>query len=191
MEDLKRAMEEKKQELQAYFDKLVQDGCTAMVLEHDLLPGKSRAVDVYREFSGSREITRFIVDALIVLRVVPVVDGSGNISRWRFRLYFRPIGWDDGFHNHHRMEIVDYRQRFEHDPPDVIRESYVYMINNGDRAMFVQSYPRAEPDEQEIIRDAKDWQAYKAERADYFERLEQAALQWELDLMREEDEYAI
>ena len=111
-----------------------------------------------------------LADALIVLRVVPVIDGAGDISHWRFRLYFRPIGWNDGFHSHHRMEVVDYRQRFYHDPPDVVRDSYAYMLSGGGNAIYIQSFPNPEPDEREIVRDAGEWQVYKAERAEYLPR---------------------
>lgn len=69
------------------------------------------------------------------------------------------------------MEVVDYRQRFYHDAPDVVRGSYIYMIGGGGYAMYVQSFPNPEPEEGEIIREARDWQAYKAERAEHFERL--------------------
>ena len=185
---MKRAIEEKKRELQVYFDGLVNAGCTCTVIRHELAPAKARTIQNYSEYFTPQEmITSFIADALIVLRMVPVVDGAGNVVRWRFRLYFRPIGWNDGFHSHHRIEVIDYRQRFEHDPPDVVRDSYVYMLGGGGNAIYVQSFPNPEPDEREIIRDARDWRAYKAERAEYFERLEKQALDWELSLMEEED----
>jgi hypothetical protein len=181
VDEVKRVIADKKRELQAHFDKLVSDGCTCTVLRHEILPHKPRTLD------KQEVMTTFIVDALIVLRVVPVIDGAGNISRWRFRLYFRPIGWDDGFHSHHRMEIVDYRQRFHTDPLEMVRDSYIYMIGAGDYAMWVQSFPNPEPDEREIIRDARDWRAYKAERVEYFNRMEKQALEWELGLMEDED----
>ena len=188
MDEMKRAIEEKKRELQAYFDGLVEAGCTCTVIRHEETPGKTRTVENYPEFFAPQQMmTSFIADALIVLRVVPVIDGAGDISRWRFRLYFRPIGWNDGFHSHHRMEVVDYRQRFYHDPPGAFRDSYIYMLGGGGNAIYIQSFPNPEPDEREIIRDARDWRAFKAERAEEFARLEKQALDWELDIMEEED----
>ena len=60
------------------------------------------------------------------------------------------------------------------------------MLGGGAYAIYVRSFPNPEPDERDIIRDARDWGAYKAERAEYFERLEKQALEWELSLMEEE-----
>lgn len=190
MDEMKRVIEEKKRELQDYFDNMVRDGCTCTILQHELLLGKARTADNYPEFFTKHElVTTFVADALIVLRVVPIIDSAGNIVKWRFRLYFRPTGWDGGFQNHHRMEVVDWRMRDQFQSPETVRPDYVYVVGAGDYAMWVQSFggEKVDPDDLEIVRDSKDWQAYKSERAEYFERLEKLALDWELRLMEEED----
>jgi len=193
MDEMKRFIEEKQRELQGYFDRMIEAGCTCTVLQHELLPGKARTVDNYPESrAGAEMVATFVADALIVLRAVPVIDGAGNIAKWRFRLYFRPTGWDDSFHNHHRFEVVDYRMRSQFDSATVTRPDFIYVVGAGDYSMFVQSFggDNIDPDDMPIVQDSRDWRAYKRERAEHFERLETLALDWELRLMEDEDDEA-
>lgn len=172
--------EEKRLEIQALLDSLTTPGAAAMM---GSLPfeKKDMPLDKWKTFQAANMNLSEPVGDIYCLRTMPVLDRQGNL-RWRIRLLWALPWWDacNGVKAHRRIEL----DRWQTEGP------YLYGVSNNGGVFFLQQFrfENSEDDELPLIRDCVAWRQYRKEKAEELAELDASVMQYELDLMREEDD---
>lgn len=192
MEAIQILAEEKRKELQARFDKMLNIGCNLCVIDHELIDGITITCSNYQLNPTKFRGVSFTPDLLHVMRTVPVLDANCNIVNWRFRLYYRPCGWHDNSHSHHVLEVYDFTYKAWCWPQDSTDDgTYIYMIGEHGRSISLQAFDPESCEEDELVyrETFRNYLAYKnsPEKKAYFEELEKEALRQEYACMKMDD----
>ena len=102
-----------------------------------------------------------VIDGYTVTRVGPPFDAKGDVTRVDFWLFFRTLGYDEGFQHAHTVKVVRWSQRD------------TYLLDLGDdrgRRFHIELiFPDQEP---ELAADLNQWRGYRTENRDRFERID-------------------
>ena len=102
-----------------------------------------------------------VIDGYAVTRVAPHFDAKGNVTRVDFWLYFKALGYDEGFQHAHTIKVVRWSQE----------DTYLLdLVDDGERRFPIELiFPDHEPD---LAANWKRWHAYKTENRERFERID-------------------
>ena len=102
-----------------------------------------------------------VIDGYAVTRVAPHFDAKGNVTRVDFWLYFKALGYHEGFQHAHTVKVVRWSQE----------DTYLLdLVDDRDRRFHIELiFPDQEAD---LAADWNRWQEYKAENRERFERID-------------------
>lgn len=112
-----------------------------------------------------------LIDSYTVTRLAPVFDAKGEMKELAFWLLFKEAGYHHGFQYSHTIKVL------RHEQDDT------YLIDLTDdraRRHHVELlFPTLDP---ELIRQWKEWQAYKAEHREDFKKIDEQILEEHLQI---------
>jgi hypothetical protein len=135
--------------LQAMFDRMNAEGVRITVFNED----------------GSR-LFGDLVDSLRVTRIAPFFDSQGAVTRTDFWLFWKCVGYDEGFQYAHTTKVVKCRVV---DPGIEIELT----DDQGRRHLLELIEPHQEA---ELARDWKHWQQYREENRERFAEIDRELL---------------
>ena len=102
-----------------------------------------------------------IMEGYLVTRVAPHFDAGGNVTRVDFWLFHKALGYHEGFQHAHTIKVVRWSQE----------DTYLLdLVDDRDRRFHIELiFPELEPD---LEADWNQWQAYKTENREMFERID-------------------
>ena len=102
-----------------------------------------------------------VMDSYMVTRVAPHFDAKGDVTRVDFWLFFKALGYDEGFHHAHTIKVVRWSQR----------DTYLMdLVDDRSRRFHIELiFPEQEP---ELAADWNQWREYKAANRERFERID-------------------
>ncbi len=102
-----------------------------------------------------------VIDSYTVTRVAPHFDAKGDVTRVDYWLFFKALGYDEGFQHAHTIKVVHWSQA----------DTYLLdLVDNRDRRFHLELiFPEQEPD---LAADWNRWQEYKTENRERFERID-------------------
>ncbi len=141
-------IDQEKMLLQALFDPFNRDGSWMTLAE-----GRQEPVPLG------------VIDSYTVLRVAPHFDARGNVTKVDFWLFFKALGYDEGFHHAHTVKVVRWSQR----------DTYLLNLvdDRGRRFHIELIFPEQEP---ELAADWNQWRGYRTENRERFERIDASLL---------------
>ena len=113
-----------------------------------------------------------VIDSYTVTRVGPHFDAKGDVTRVDFWLLFKALGYDEGFQHAHTIKVIRWSQE----------DTYLLdLVDDRARRFHIELiFPELEPD---LAADWNQWQAYRAENQERFERID-------AELLAEHTEFA-
>jgi hypothetical protein len=107
-----------------------------------------------------------LIDSFAVTRLAPHFDAQGNFTGADFWLLWKYVGYDNGWQYAHTIKVIDAKAR------DMLEDCWliVDLADDLDRRYHVELI---EPViEKDYAADWKRWQAYKAQNAEMFARID-------------------
>ncbi len=102
-----------------------------------------------------------IMEGCTVTRVAPQFDTRGNVTHVEFWLFHKALGYHEGFQHAHTIKVVRWSQE---------DTCLLDLVDDRDRRFHIELiFPELEPD---LEADWKQWQAYKTENREMFERID-------------------
>ena len=137
-------IDQEKNRLQALFEPFHQGGSWMTLSE-----GRQEAIPLG------------VIDSYTVTRVAPHFDARGTVTRVDFWLFFRTLGYDEGFQHAHTVKVVRCSQR----------DTYLLdLVDDRGRRFHIELiFPEQEPD---LAADWNQWREYKAANRERFERID-------------------
>lgn len=147
-----------KKRIQSYFDPFNKKGSTLSI-----------------KWPENREFLMLgIYDSFEVIRVVPFVNKKGEIIRTVFWLFFKSLGYDQGFQFCHTKKMVKMNQEDTYELDLVDDRGYKYHIE--------LIFPELEP---ELAKTWEKWKEYKEARAEWFASADPQIREWHLQIAKE------
>ena len=106
-----------------------------------------------------------IMEGYTVTRVAPQFDTGGNVTQVDFWLFHKALGYHEGFQHAHTIKVVRWSQE----------DTYLLdLVDDLRRRFHIELiFPELERD---LGADWNQWQAYKAQNREMFERIDQELL---------------
>ena len=112
-----------------------------------------------------------VIDAYTLTRVAPHFDARGDVTRVDFWLFFKALGYDEGFQHAHTVKVVRWSQE----------DSYeIDLVDDRERRLHIELIvPRLERD---LAADWNRWRDYKAANRERFERIDADLLEEHVEM---------
>lgn len=124
--------------------------------------------------SGCQPLRIGIIDSYLVTRVAPHFDAQGNVTRTDFWLFFKSAGYNNGFQYAHTIKVVDWSQE----------DTYLLDLTDdlGRRFHIELLFPTLDI---AMVADWNDWQTYRRQNPDLFERIDADLLEEHIRIAEE------
>lgn len=119
----------------------------------------------------SGEIWRDLIDSYQVTRVAPHFDAQGNITSIDFWLFFKWVGYNNGFQYSHTIKVVGYGQEDTYE---------LDLVDDRGRKYHIELLMAVA--ERDYIATLTKWRRYKSENRELFESIDAELLEEHLEI---------